>query len=106
LSWVKSVADACADRGVPNALGGVLGLFEAAWHQELASPGQDGASRQDDLLLRLSEFGLSRRVRRGRNVEAEYAIEVVYARTFLRVIKQSIESGDVELAKISIKYFL
>lgn len=106
LSWVKTVADACADRGVLNALGSVLGLYETAWRQELASPDHDAASRQDAFLLRLSEFGMIRRVRRGRNPDAEYWIEVVYTRTFLRVIKQSIESRDAELAKISVEYFL
>lgn len=106
LSWVNTVADACADRGVLNALGSVLGLYEAAWHQELASPDRDAASRQDALLLRVSEFGVIRRIRRGKNPDAEHWIDVVYTRTFLRIIKQSIESGDAELAKVSIKYFL
>lgn len=106
LSWVKTVADACADRGVLNALGSVLGLYETAWHQELASPGHDAASRQDALLLRVSDFGMIRRVRRGKDPDAEYGIEVIYTRTFLRIVKQSIESGDAELAKVSIKYFL
>lgn len=106
LSWVKSVADACAERGVLNALASVLGLFEAAWHQELASPGQDSTSRQDAFLMRLSGFGMVRRLRGGKNVDAEYAIEVVYTRTFLHIIKESIESGDAELATVSIEYFL
>lgn len=107
LSWVKTVADACADRGVLNALGSVLGLYETAWHQELASPDHDAAaSRQDAFLLRVSDFGMIRRVRRGKNSDAEYWIEVIYTRTFLRIVKQSIESGDAELAKVSIKYFL
>lgn len=106
LSWVKTVADACADRGVLNALGSVLGLYETAWRQELASPGHDAASRQDAFLLRVSEFGMIRRARRGKSPDAEHWIEVIYTRTFLRIIKQSIESGDADLAKVTIEYFL
>lgn len=106
LSWMKSLLDSCADRGVLNALGSVLSLFESAWYQQLAAPVQDAPSRQDSFLLQLSSFGMIRRFRRGQNVDLETAMEVIYTRTFLRIIKESIETGDLELARVSVEYFL
>jgi len=49
LSWVRQVAVACAERGVLNALGVILTLFESAWSQELAAPSADTTARQDAL---------------------------------------------------------
>lgn len=106
LSWVRRVAVACAERGVLNALGMILTLFESAWSQELAAPSADTAARQDALLLRLSEFG-SFYLHLGRSdQEVVRGADVIYTRTFLRVVKSAIESGDSEAARVAIKYFL
>lgn len=106
LSWVRQVAVACAERGVLNALGMILTLFESAWSQELAAPSADTTARQDALLLRLSEFG-SFYLHLGRSdQELVRGADVIYTRTFLRVVKSAIESGDPEAARVAIKYFL
>lgn len=106
LSWVRQVAVACAERGVLNALGMILTLFESAWSQELAAPSADTTARQDALLLRLSEFG-SLYLHLGRSdQEVVRGADVIYTRTFLRVVKSAIESGDPEAARVAIKYFL
>ena len=106
LSWVRRVAVACAERGVLNALGMILTLFESAWSQELAAPSADTTARQDALLLRLSEFG-SFYLHLGRfDQEVVRGADVIYTRTFLRVVKSAIESGDPEAARVAIKYFL
>lgn len=106
LSWVRRVAVACAERGVLNALGMILTLFESAWSQELAAPSQDATARQDALLLRLSEFG-SIYVGLGRfDQEVVRRANVIYTQTFLRIVKSAIESGDLEAARVAIKYFL
>lgn len=106
LSWVRQVAIACAERGVLNALGMILTLFESAWSQELAAPSADTTARQDALLLRLSEFG-SFYLHLGRSdEEVVRGADVIYTRTFLRVVKSAIESGDPEAARVAIKYFL
>lgn len=106
LSWVRRVAVACAERGVLNALGMILTLFESAWSQELAAPSPDTTARQDALLLRLSEFG-SFYLHLGRfDQEVVRGADVIYTRTFLRVVKSAIESGDTEAARVAIKYFL
>lgn len=106
LSWVREVAIACADRRVLNALGMILSLFDAAWAQELASPGPDAKSRQDSLLLRLSEFGSYYLHLGNEGEERVPGADVIYTRTFLHVVKRAIESGDPETAKVAIKYFL
>lgn len=106
LSWVREIAVVCADRGVVNGLGNILALFDSAWSQELAAPSLDAASRQDALLLHLSEFGAFY-LRRGQPEDPTLGgADVIYARTFLRIIKRAIESGDTEATKVSIKYFL
>ena len=106
LSWVRRVAVACAEREVLNALGMILTLFESAWSQELAAPSADTTARQDALLLRLSEFG-SFYLHLGRfDQEVVRGADVIYTRTFLRVVKSAIESGDPEAARVAIKYFL
>jgi hypothetical protein len=106
LSWVRRMAIACAERGVLNALGTILTLFESAWSQELAAPGADTTARQDALLLRLSEFG-SFYLRLGRvDQEIVRGADVIHTRTFLRVVKHAIELGDPEAARVAIKYFL
>ena len=108
LSWVGRVAVACAARSALNAFGMIFTLFESAWEQELAAPSVDTTARQDALLLRLSEFGrLDLHPRLGRiNQEAVRGVEVIYTRTFLRVLKTAIESRDPETARVGIKYFL
>lgn len=106
LSWVRRVAAACAERGVLNALGMILTLFESAWSQELAVPSADSTARQDALLLRLSEFG-SFYLHLGRfDQEVVRGADVIYTRTFLRVVKSAIEAGDPEAARVAIKYLL
>lgn len=106
LSWIRRVAVACAEREVLNALGMILTLFESAWSQELAAPRTDTTARQDALLLRLSEFG-SFYLHLGRSDhEGVRGADVIYTRTFLRVVKSAIESGDPEAAQVAIKYFL
>jgi hypothetical protein len=100
LSWVRRVAFACAERGALNALGMILTLFESAWSQELAAPSADTTARQDALLLRLSEFG-SFYLHIGRfDQEVVRGADVIYTRTFLRVVKSAIESGDGGLNRL------
>lgn len=106
LSWVRQVAVACAERGVLNALGMILTLFESAWSQELAAPSADTTARQDALLLRLSEFGSFYLHLDRSDQELVRGADVIYTRTFLRVVKSAIESGDPEAARVAIKYFL
>jgi len=106
LSWVRRVAVACAERGVLNVLGMILTLFESAWSQELAEPSADASSRQDALLLRLSEFGRFYLGRIHFTPEVGRGADVIYTRTFLRIVKRAIESGSGDAARVAIKYFL
>ncbi|GAB4084021.1 hypothetical protein GCM10028784_06510 [Myceligenerans cantabricum] len=105
ISWVRRVAETCADRAVLNALGHILSLVESAWIQEISTPSRDATARQDALLLRLSEFGnfyLSLR----KDESDSRGAGVIYTRTFLQIIKHAIESGDTDAASVAIEYFL